>query len=178
MLASRRSCRSVLCSLAMAAMLIGLGSATAQAQTRPAAPLPHQQTLSTNPFGLMFELINAEFERTMTPRTTWGVSGSYFGLSDLDYVNGNVMFRFYPQGTALRGFFIGSRTGVFRVDNDVDAGLFFGMGFEIGYNWLLGAEQNFDVSLGLGATRLFGGDLDGVSLVIPSIRLLNVGISF
>jgi hypothetical protein len=32
--------------------------------------------------------------------------------------------------------------------------------------------------LGLGVTRVFGGDLEGDSIEIPNVRLLNVGIAF
>ena len=49
---------------------------------------------------------------------------------------------------------------------------------DIGYAWLLGSSQRVGVSLGVGVTRVFGGDLDGGSMAIPNIRLLNVGIAF
>ena len=51
---------------------------------------------------------------------------------------------------------------------------------EIGYDWLLGSRQNVGISLGIGATRLFGGTdaLDGLSATIPTLRLLNIGIAF
>lgn len=53
-----------------------------------------------------------------------------------------------------------------------------GFGFDIGYSWLLGKERLFAISLGAGATRLFGGSLDGVSLTVPAIRPLNLGGAF
>jgi hypothetical protein len=62
------------------------------------------------------------------------------------------------------------------VDDD-DEGSAFGFGFDVGYSWLLGAERKFYIGLGIGATRLFGGDIDE-SVTLPSIRLLNVGIAF
>ena len=67
---------------------------------------------------------------------------------------------------------------VSRVSADGEAASLFGAGFEIGYNWLLGSDRNFDVSIGVGATRLFGGALAGAPVVIPTIRLINLGISF
>lgn len=171
--------RSLTASLWSALVLaILLTPVPALAQDGTQVPVPHNQTVSTNPFGLMYEFVNAEYERKLTPSTTWGLSASHLGVDDFDYTNGNLMFRFYPQGAALSGFFIGSRTGIYRVSGNDDAGVFFGAGFEVGYNWLLGAKRNFDISIGLGATRLFGGDLEGASLTIPSLRLLNVGISF
>jgi hypothetical protein len=56
--------------------------------------------------------------------------------------------------------------------------VFFGLGFELGYTWLFGSRRNFAVSTGAGATRLFGGDIAGASLTIPTLRLFNVGVAF
>jgi len=152
----------------------------AQTQEPTRMPADHQQIISANPFGLMFEWFNAEYERKISPATTLGASVSWFSLDsgDMDYVNGNTIFRYYPSGRALSGFFLGGRGGVFRVSDRADSGVFFGAGFEIGYNWLLGARRNVGISLGAGATRLFGGELNGASLTIPTVRLLNLGIAF
>jgi hypothetical protein len=93
----------------------------------------------------------------------------------------NGFYRFYPQGAALSGFYIGGRLAYHRVDDDFDdddEGNAFGVGFDLGYTWLLGADRNFYIGLGIGATRLFGGDIDGDRVVIPSIRLINIGFAF
>ena len=74
------------------------------------------------------------------------------------------MFRFYPQGAALTGFYIGPRLGFYRVDEIDESESSLGVGFELGYNWLLGANRNFNVGLGAGATKLFAGP------VVPNIR--------
>ena len=87
-------------------------------------------------------------------------------------------YRYYPQAAALTGFYLGARGGVHRVSDDRDAGTAFGLGFEIGYAWLFGAKRNFAVSLGGGVTRLFGGDLEGASVVVPTLRVVNIGWSF
>jgi hypothetical protein len=63
-------------------------------------------------------------------------------------------------------------------DDTGDSGTVFGAGFELGYNWLLGAKKQLYVSLGAGADRLFGADLEDVSVVIPTVRIINVGIAF
>ena len=65
-----------------------------------------------------------------------------------------------------------------HVSIDDEAGNFVGLGFEIGYDWLLGARQNVSIGIGAGATRLFGGTLEGASLTIPTLRLLYVGVAF
>jgi len=161
--------------------LMMLTPARVVAQTTSAAPsTDHAQIISSNPFGLMFEWFNVEYERRMTPSTTWSASVSWFSRDDddFDYVSGGGAVRYYPSGTALRGFYLGGRGGVYRLSDGLDSGTFFGAGFEIGYDWLLGSRQNVGLSIGIGATRLFGGDLEGAPLAIPTLRLLNLGIAF
>jgi len=167
----------------LSAFVVVLGIAgPASAQGAAPVPVPHDQIVSANPFGLIFGWFNAEYERRLTPATTWGVSGSMLDIHDFEYRNANALLRYYPQGAALKGFFLGGRTGVYHVshddassDNDATA---FGAGFEIGYTWLMGPNQRVGVSIGAGANRLFGSDLDGASLTIPTVRLINVGIGF
>ena len=154
----------------------------ASAQGVAPVPVPHNQVVSANPFGLIFGWFNAEYERRLTPATTWGVSGSMLDVDDFEYRNGTALLRYYPQGAALKGFFLGGRTGVYHVSNEDgtgdDSATFFGAGFEIGYTWLMGPRQRVGVSIGAGANRLFGSDLDGATLTIPSVRVINVGIAF
>lgn len=150
------------------------------AQDATRTPVPHNQVLSANPFGLMFEWFNADYERKINESTTWGVSGSFFsfGHDAADYVNVQAAYRYYPQGAALSGFYLGGKGGVHSVGVDAESARFFGLGFELGYNWLLGARKNVMIGMGAGATRLFGGALDGATLTIPTVRLVNVGIAF
>jgi hypothetical protein len=142
-------------------------------------PVPHAQIVSANPFMLMFEWFNVEYERKLSPTATAGASVSFLSLDggDADYLNGTALVRYYPQRAALSGFYLGGRLGVHHVDGVGSSGNFFGAGFEIGYGWMLGANRNFSISTGAGATRLFGGALDDVSLTIPTLRL-NVGWGF
>jgi hypothetical protein len=150
------------------------------AQDGTRVPVPHNQVLSANPFGLMFNWFNADYERKINESSTWGVSGSFFsfGGDDADYVNVQAAYRYYPQGAALSGFYLGGKGGLHHVGIDTESGRFFGLGFELGYNWLLGAKKNVSIGMGAGATRLFGGGLDGATLTIPTVRLVNVGIAF
>lgn len=172
-----------LASAALAAATAVATSGTAHAQsTVPAATTPsihsNAQVVSANPFLLMYQYYNVEFERRATRSSTWGVSSSATGVDDADYRNLQAFYRYYPQNDAMSGFYVGGRFGGHRVSLDDEAAGFFGVGFEIGYNWLLGKERNFSVGMGAGATRLFGGSLDGVSLTIPTVRLVNLGWSF
>jgi hypothetical protein len=100
------------------------------------------------------------------------------GIDSADYRNFQGFYRYYPQGASLTGFYLGARGGMHRVSEGDDAGHAFGLGFELGYGWLFGSKRNFAVSLGAGATRLFGGDLDDASVLIPTLRLVNLGWSF
>jgi hypothetical protein len=154
-------------------------STAAHAQeTGTRTPVANKNVISANPFLLMAEYFNAEFERKHTDSSTFGLSASSVGLDDANYRNLQAFYRYYPQRASLTGFYIGGRAGVHRVSGDNDAGNAFGLGFEVGYSWLFGAERHFGVSIGAGATRLFGGDLDDASFVIPTVRLINVGWSF
>ena len=155
------------------------------AQGAPPAPVPHDQIISGNPFGLIAGWYNAEYERRLTPSTTWGVSGSTWDFFDeFEYRTVSALVRFYPQGRALDGFFLGLRAGVHHVSGEDDVtredegGTVGGAGFELGYTWLLGANERVGISIGAGANRLFGGDLDGAQLTVPTIRLVNVGFAF
>ena len=141
-------------------------------------PVPNRHVVSANPFLLMAEYANVEIERKASGNTTFGGSVSAAAFDGASYRNFQAFYRYYPQNAALTGFFIGGRGGVHRVSDHDASGHAFGLGFELGYGWLFGAKRNFAVSLGAGATRLFGGDLHGHSVFVPTVRLLNVGWSF
>lgn len=164
--------------------------------------------INTNPIIDMFTWYNAEVEIKVSDTGTMGVSGSYvtfeFSATDMTtgteltaddkYMNLYGFYRYYPT-EALKGFFFGGRAGVNLVTANAEAtsdtgefyideadGTFYGVGIDIGYSWLLGKNENFYVSLGIGAIRLFGGDLDedtyDVTLTLPTIRLINIGLGF
>lgn len=164
---------------AIVMFVMTLVPAQAIAQTSIAPPMGVQQQVSANPFALMYQWFNAEYEHRAIGSSTWGASASFFSLGgDADYRNAAAFFRYYPQGRALHGFYIGGRAGAHRVSVDRESGAFMGLGFELGYNWLLGRNQNFMIGTGAGATRLFGGALNGASLTIPTVRLVNIGVAF
>ncbi len=137
-------------------------------------PVPHQQQITANPFGVIGGWFNAEYERKLAETWSVGLAGSYLSLDDNDSISSaSAAFRFYPQGAALSSFYVGPRVGFYRVDEvnkNPESSL--GVGFELGYTWLLGADRNFNVSVGVGATRLFSGG------VVPTGKLLNIGWAF
>jgi hypothetical protein len=127
----------------------------------------------------MFKWFNVDYERKMTPAVTLGASGSYLPFSGgLDYGRATLHVRYYPQGAALTGFYMGAQLGVHRPGTSRHHGVMYGAGTDLGYAWLLGAHQNYSVSIGFGTTRMFAGDVDGYSPTIPNARLVNIGFAF
>ena len=135
----------------------------------------YDQVISLNPFGILLELFNAEYERVVSPSSTAGVGGSYFSTDTDDYLNADVFYRFYVGPQPLEGWAFGAKAGITRV---ADSGTFFGVGFDVNRSWMLGERENFYVGLGFGLKRLFGASGEELVPVIPTIRIVNVGIAF
>lgn len=148
-------------------------------------PQPRKNVISANPFGLLLEWFNAEYERVIGESSTIGIGGSTFKVNDEEsltdederYVNADVFFRFYPSAVPLDGWAFGVKVGVTDV---ADAGTYAGFGFDVNRSWLLGKRDNFYVGIGFGLKRLVGvDDADAVDLeFVPTIRIINVGVAF
>jgi hypothetical protein len=159
----------------VAAAILVFGSLSA-ASAQQGVPIQREQVVSANPFGLLFELFNAEYERRITEGSTAGLGGSFYLGGDEDYYNADAFWRFYPGGRAFEDWAFGVKGGV---TNLPDSGTFFGMGFDVNRSWILGANRNFYVGAGIGLKRLFGPGAGDLTLrVIPTIRLINVGVAF
>lgn len=61
---------------------------------------------------------------------TWGVSTSHLTLEGSDFASLNALYRDYPQGAALSGFFLGGRVGSYHVSDEGESGEALGLGFE------------------------------------------------
>ncbi|HSJ23887.1 MAG TPA: hypothetical protein VK929_04320 [Longimicrobiales bacterium] len=135
----------------------------------------HQQVISANPFGLLLEWFNAEYERIVSESSTAGVGGSTFKTDeDGRFVNADVFWRFYPSGEPLDGWAFGAKVGVTSVEDET----FFGYGFDANRSWLLGRNNNFYVGIGFGLKRLYGNTDELDISVIPTFRIVNIGIAF
>jgi hypothetical protein len=181
--------------------LLTLCSTAAPAQTNATKPpVPHRQVLSTDPLGMMFNWFSADYERKVGPATTLGVSASHVG--ELDYTNAALVARWYPQRAALDGFSLGARAGAYRRETykyeyttvtDPNGRTYStypsaarkvqhimpGVGIDLGYNWLLGPNQNFSIGLGFGVTRLLGnGDEFDFTMAVPNMKLVSIGFAF
>ena len=164
--------------LAVPVLLLALSPLQAGAQEGVREPVPHDHLISGNPLILLAGWFNAEYERKLSETMTVGIAGGWLNLDEDDYTSVNGFLRFYPQGAAFTGFYLGGRGGVHNVDDGYESHTALGLGVDVGYSWLLGPGRSFYVGLGIGATRLFSGDLGDASAVVPSIRLINVGIAF
>ncbi|CAN5807485.1 hypothetical protein BH23GEM11_BH23GEM11_01910 [soil metagenome] len=157
--------------MATVAALVLIGMATPATAQGP----PYQQVISANPFGLLLEFFNAEYERVVTVSSTAGIGGSTISSGDDRYVNVDAFWRYYPSGVPFDGWAFGSKVGLTSV---TDQGTYFGFGFDVNRSWLLGAQENFYVGIGFGLKRILGSP-DEVDLkFVPTIRLVNVGFAF
>ena len=168
--------------VAVAVTLIATLTTTAIAQepvVRDSAD--YRQVLSANPLGLiLLPWYNGEYERKVTEGVTLGLSGSRLPWGDgSGFYSVSTAFRYYPNGTTFKGFYLGPRIGLFWVSQgqdivgiEEDRGPHLGLGFELGYAWLLGSDQHLSMSIGGGATRVLNGE------PIPVLRLVNVGWAF
>jgi hypothetical protein len=148
----------------------------AHAQQPQQSPIPHRQVISANPFGLLLELFNAEYERIVSESSTAGFGGSTFSTDDDRYVNADVFWRFCPSGVPLDGWAFGAKLGITSV---TDQGTYLGYGFDVNRSWLLGMNNNFYVGVGFGLKRLVGASGQDFDLrFIPTFRLVNIGIAF
>jgi hypothetical protein len=142
------------------------------------APTLPEHVISGSPLSLLAGWFNAEYERRLDHRTTVGITGGWLELDEDDYTGVCGFLRYYLRESAFSGFYVGGRAGFFRVDDGEKESSPIGLGLDVGYGWLLGPGGSIYVGLGIGATRLIGGDLDEASATIPSVRLLNLGIAF
>lgn len=136
-----------------------------------------KQVISANPFGLLLELFNAEYERVVTESSTAGIVGSTFSADDERYLNVDLFWRYYPAANPLDGWSFGGKIGVTSVSDSQ----YFGFGFDVGRSWLLGANDDFYVGLGVGLKRLVGTSDDDdfdFATFIPTLRLVNIGFAF
>lgn len=156
--------------------LIVLAGTTRSAQGQFAEAPAYKQVISANPFGLLLDFFNAEYERIIAGSATAGVGGSaYFGSSD-EYVNADVFWRFYPQGNPLNGWMFGVKAGLTSIG---DEGTFFGAGFDVNRSWVMGRNNNFYVGVGFGLKRMFVSKDATFDLeYIPTFRIINVGYVF
>jgi hypothetical protein len=175
--------------LALAALGLALSSSAARAQEAP------RQVLTINPVGTVFGVYMGEFERSVSPHASVGVSGTYWdsGFTDseasgeVSYTTVDARLRYYPGESRLQGFSVGGSLGYTGLSGSLttvdgrEAGHVstVGAGVSLDYNWLLGARNQVVVGTGIGAKRLFAldEDVEDAMLAYPTLRLV-VGYAF
>lgn len=145
---------------------------TVPVQAQDSAPTVHQ-VISANPFGLLLNLFNAEFERQVTATATAGAGGSTWHGNGESYGNVDVFYRYYPSGRPMDGWAFGVKAGI----TVSDGRSFPGIGFDTNWSELLGKADRFYVGIGFGLKRLFG-TRDPDVHYLPTIRIVNVGVAF
>ena len=165
--------------------LLAIGLTGAQlAHAQPATSPSPAHVVSANPFGLMLNWFNAEYEQRVSPSITVGAGGSFLSNNDVDYVNSDAFLRYYPAGAALNGFALGAKAGLTRIDDSCGAycgrgntRTAFGIGVDTNYSRVVGKGQHLYVGAGFGLKRLFNAG-DSALKVIPTVRIVNVGVAF
>lgn len=181
--------------MARSLVVLGLFAFTGTAAAPAAAQQGHgyTQVVSANPFGLLLDRFNAEYERGITESTTIGIGGS-LGTEEEEndtgetrentFFNGDVFWRFYPSGSWFEGWNFGIKVGVTKQEGTAFFGseeystTNFGYGFDANRSWLMGKNNNFYVGVGFGLKRLVGDLPEGALEYIPTLRIVNVGIAF
>ncbi|HEU4570821.1 MAG TPA: hypothetical protein VFS07_09650 [Gemmatimonadales bacterium] len=154
--------------------LLAVLTLAAAAPPAAAQSLQPTQVVSVNPFGMMLEIFNGEYEHTAGQSFTVGVVGSTFRSEGDRYVNVDAFWRFYPQEfpDPFRGFSFGLKAGLTTAGDESS----FGVGFDVDHSWRLGQADNFYVGVGVGLKRLFN-EVNGDKF-IPTLRLVNIGVAF
>jgi len=141
-------------------------------------PVSHTNLISGGPLMLLAGWFNAEYETKLSETFTVGAVGGWLDMDNTDYTGVNAFLRYYHQGAAFTGFYVGGRGGIYNVEHGDDSETTLGIGLDLGYGWLLGPADAFFIGLGIGATGLLGLDIDGAKSVIPAVRLLDIGVAF
>ncbi len=173
--------RSLTRLFALAASFLALRTGVAHAQAAPKKEMG--SLISINPLGLPFQYVSAESESRLTKMVTLGSSLSWLSVDDGTYFSLEAKLRIYPNEEAPKGFSIGVGAGAthlninnFDGDHSVTRPAVSALA---DYNWLLGKSKRFLVGAGVGAKRIFIGDVDCGALrcAYPTGRF-QVGVLF
>ncbi len=185
---------------------IGFGGSTSKYEEQTAIwpdPGPEPQaplTGATDPYGQPIRDWNdPAYLQAMDE--WWDRNEPVFKYADIQYVNFDVFFRYYPGSSRTRtynapiGWSFGIKAGLTSVDGaGVGDGTYVGYGFDANRSWVLGPNENFYIGLGFGLKRLVGvpkvdtdwGRESALAGKIPwiggdlysTIRVINVGFVF
>ena len=193
-------------SFAVAVVVLIFGFSELPLNAQQSTESGKQQVFSANPFGLILELFNAEYERVISGTSTIGFGGSTlkndhdihpeppilgtdeFGFPIYDWANEPdpitetdryINFDVFWRFYPSGNPLVGWAFGAKLGITSVNDQTHLGYGFDLNRSWILGPEENFYVGLGFGLKRLIGTtEADDLIPVIPTIRIANVGFIF
>ena len=193
-------------SFAVAVVILIFGFSELPLNAQQSTESGKQQVFSANPFGLILELFNAEYERVISGTSTIGFGGSTlkndhdiypeppiigtdeFGFPIYDWANEPdpitetdryINFDVFWRFYPSGNPLVGWAFGAKLGITSVNDQTHLGYGFDLNRSWILGPEENFYVGLGFGLKRLIGTtEADDLIPVIPTIRIANVGFIF
>jgi len=138
-----------------------------------------QKVLTTNILGLAVGSINATYEIPYkTDNKTTALSGSFFSMKTGDWsltvIGLGAERRIYPNNEVFKGFYYSPSLSVAMVSakykyetlsgtfpyytieekEDSSSGFFLGLGFNIGYQWIM--KDGFTIGLGIGVGYTLG----------------------
>ena len=193
-------------SFAVAVVILIFGFSGPALNAQQSTESVKQHVFSANPFGLLFQLFNAEYERVISETSTIGFGGSTLRTEDETYQEppiigtdefGDPIYDWanepdpiiktdrYVNFDVFWRFYpsgnplVGWAFGAKVGITSVSDATHLGYGFDLNRSWVLGPRENFYVGLGFGLKRLIGApeEADLVPLV-PTIRIANVGFIF
>jgi hypothetical protein len=161
----------------------------------PASPgarpdsVPWRGAVTANPFAALAGYISGDAEFRSAAGVTVGIGATVNTIDDYNnYRAIDAKVRFYPSGTALRGFAVAATVGLSTARNS--AATAFGreperftrpsIGTEFSYQWLLGRTARFVVVVGAGVKRMMGeeGSFDPVNIPLLPMARANIGYAF
>jgi hypothetical protein len=115
------------------------------------------QTVTVNPFGLLFGIFNGTYEKSLGNQNSFLISGSFYSWELLgDRITGLGVgggYRMYFGDEDFSGFFGQGTAGVSFVNAPGVSATGFDLGALAGFKWLF--NQGFTVEAGAGANILF-----------------------
>jgi hypothetical protein len=170
--------------VAVVILMFGFSGSPLNAQQSAESGIQH--VFSANPFGLLLEFFNVEYERVISETSTIGFGGSslqvdnntwpdppitgldafgepIYDYQDYDALGPDVEHERYLNADVFWRYYpsanplAGWAFGVKAgITTVFDHATYFGYGFDVNRSWLLGPEDKFYVGVGFGLKRLYG----------------------
>ena len=140
---------------------------------------PRNNVLLVNPLEF-FIFYNLTFLHRLNDNSAMAVGARTPTLARVGGAGINAEYRYYPKGTALKGFYFAPIASINRLTADDESLTATSVGARAGWQWFAG--RDFSIGFGLGldyyvAEDSDDGDLSEYSGTIPALRF-NIGYSW